>query len=101
MSEAKKKEKEFPVIVVIGLGVPEDGNKEVYVNVLDSYEGTRVFTYPGGVDPRMGNPPLKLTWEDVREHFVSESSSVLLPLKEAKKALRGPWADFTAGGLKI
>lgn len=100
MNNAKKKVEEFPVIVIISLMVPEDGNEAVHINVLHSYGGTRVFTYPSGVDPRVGNPPLKLNWEEVGEHFKTESSAVLLPFKEAKTHLHGPWADFTLGGLK-
>lgn len=90
--------------VILAFKIDEAGDT---VNLLDSYGGVRVFTYPDGIDPRIGpveSIPLKQSWMEAEKYLLEEPNShrpVFIPYDIAKRVFsQQSFADFTLDGLK-
>ena len=90
--------------VILAFKIDEAGDM---VNLLNSYGGVRVFTYPDGIDPRIGTVesiPLKQSWMEAEKYLLEEPNShrpVFIPYDIAKRVFsQESFADFTLDGLK-
>jgi len=104
--DPNKKYRQKPVILLFRAEVPADPEvKGIIVSMLDSYDGVRVFTWPDGIDSRVGNIediPIAESFDEAAEYLIeaeSEYRPIFLPFKLAKKKFKHlQWADMTLTG---
>lgn len=84
--------------VVVVLSTNEGGTTEL----LNSYEGIRVYDRPATVDPRvtMGQGPLPVfnRWSDCEDYLLEHPGKrrpCLLSYVEAQRVFESPFADYT------
>lgn len=84
--------------VVVALSANDGGTTEL----LNSYEGIRVYACPATVDPRvtMGRGPLPVfnRWSDCEDYLLEHPGKrrpCLLSYVEAKRVFESPFADYT------
>lgn len=95
-----------PVILMFRAEVPADPeDKDIVFYMLNSFDGIRVFTWPDGIDGRVGNVediPVAESFHEAAEYLIEaegEYRPVFLPFKFAKKQFKHlRWADMTLTG---
>lgn len=92
--------------VILAFRITEDDDLNCTVSLLTSYGGVRVFTYPDGVDPRVGKVediPLMDSWDEAQAYLLEEPGShrpVFVPYPIAQMMFsHEDFADFTIDGL--
>lgn len=102
--DPNKKYRRKPVILLFRAEVdPED--KDIVFFMLNSYDGVRVFTWPDGVDQRVGNVediPIAESFDEAAKYVIEAGGKyrpIFLPFKFAKKQFKHlRWSDMTLTG---
>ena len=106
--DPNKKYRRMMVIVLLRAEVPDDPeDTDTIFYMLNSYDGVRVFTWPDGIDQRVGNVediPIAESWPEAAEYVIEAAGKyrpIFLPFKFAQKQFKHlRWADMTLTGLE-
>ena len=104
--DPNKKYQRKPVILLFRAEMPDDPeDKDIIFYMLNSFDGIRVFTWPDGIDGRVGNVediPIAESFHEAAEYVIEAAGKyrpIFLPFKLAKKQFKHlRWADMTLTG---